>query len=57
MNEFFFLVWIIISKEGIIILVYCLGCKVGFFEICSYVVSFLFYIEVWIRINGKLVCI
>lgn len=56
MNEWLFVVWIIINKEGIVLLVYCFGCKVGLVEICLYIVSILFYIEVLMRINEMLVC-
>lgn len=57
MNDLFVSIWVIIESDGIILVVYCLGCKVGFVELCLYIVSVLFYIEVWICINGKLVCI
>lgn len=50
MRDFLVNIWIIIEKDGIIVLVYCLDCKVGLGEICFYVVSVLFYIEVIIWI-------
>lgn len=57
MNDLLVNIWIIVDSDGIILFIYCLGCKVGFVELCFYIVSVLFYIEVWIWINGKLVCI
>lgn len=41
MIEVLLFVWIIVSKEGTIIFVYCLGCKVRLVELCFYVVSVL----------------
>ena len=49
-------VWIITSKEGTVISAHCSGCKAGLSETCTHVVSLLFYIENWTRINGKLAC-
>ena len=49
-------VWIIASKEGMIISAHCLGCKARLAESCSHVASVLFYVEAWTRINGKLAC-
>ena len=33
-----------------------MGCKAGLAESCSHIASVVFYIEAWIRINGKLAC-
>ena len=49
-------VWIISSEEGTVIWAHRMGCKAGLAETCSHVASVLFYIETWIRINGKLAC-
>lgn len=56
MNDFFVNVWIIVDIDGIIFFFYCLGCKVGFVELCLYVVSVMIYIECWVCVNGKMVC-
>ena len=42
-------IWVILAAH-------CLGCKAGLAESCSHIASVLFYIEAWIRINGKLAC-
>lgn len=57
MNDFYVQFWIIITKEGIVVLAYCVGCMVGLGECCFYIASVFFYLEVWIRLNGKFVCI
>lgn len=49
-------IWIITESDGTILSVHCLGCKAGLAESCSHVACVLFYIEAWIRINGKLSC-
>ena len=49
-------IWIIADNDGTILSTHCLGCKAGLAESCSHIASVLFYIEAWIRINGKLAC-
>lgn len=56
MNDPLINTWIIAESDGTILSAHCLGCKAGLAESCSHVASVLFYIEAWIRINGKLAC-
>ena len=49
-------IWVITESYGTILAAHCLGCKAGLAESCSHIASVLFYIEAWIRINGKLAC-
>ena len=56
MNEPPLPVWIISSKEGTVTSAHCLGWKAGLSETCTHVASVSFYIETWMRINGKLAC-
>lgn len=49
-------IWVITESDGAILAAHCLGCKAGLAESCSHIASVLFYIEAWIRINGKLAC-
>ena len=56
MNDPLVNIWIIADNDGTILSTHCLGCKAGLAESCSHIASVLFYIEAWIRINGKLAC-
>ena len=56
MNDSLIPIWIIAEKEGTILSSHCLGCKAGLAESCMHVVSVLFYVEAWTKINGKLAC-
>ncbi|XP_068677854.1 uncharacterized protein [Montipora foliosa] len=56
MNDPLVNIWIIADSDGTILSTHCLGCKAGLAESCSHIASVLFYIEAWIRINGKLAC-
>ena len=56
MNDPLVNIWIIAESDGTILSTHCLGCKAGLAESCSHIASVLFYIEAWIRINGKLAC-
>ena len=56
MNDPLVNIWIIAESDGTIRSTHCLGCKAGLAESCSHIASVLFYIEAWIRINGKLAC-
>ena len=49
-------IWIITNKDGTIFSAHCAGCMAGLDECCSHIVSVLFYIECWTRVNGKLSC-
>ena len=49
-------IWIIADNDGTILSTHCLGCKAGLAESCSHIAGVLFYIEAWIRINGKFAC-
>ena len=54
MNDPLVNIWVI--TESTILAAHCLGSKAGLAESCSHIASVLFYIEAWIRINGKLAC-
>ena len=54
MNDPLVNTWVITESNGTILAARCWGCKAGLAE--SYIASVLFYIEAWIRINGKLAC-
>lgn len=56
MNDPLVNIWVIIESDGTILAAHCLGSKAGLAESCSQIASVLFYIEAWIRINGKLAC-
>ena len=56
MNDPLVNTWVITESNGTILAAHCLGCKAGLAESCSHIASVLFYIEAWIRINGKLAC-
>ena len=56
MNDPLVNIWVITESDGTILAAHCLGCKAGLAESCSHIASVLFYIEAWIRINGKLDC-
>ena len=56
MNDPLVNIWVITESDGTILAAHCLGCKAGLAESCSHIASVLFYIEAWIRINGKLAC-
>ena len=56
MNDPFINIWVINENDGTILAAHCLGCKAGLPETCSYIAGVLFYIEVLIRISGKLAC-
>ena len=47
-------VWIICSKDGIVICAHCIGCMTRLGECSSHVASVLFYIEIWTRLQRKL---
>ena len=54
MNDPLVNIWIIAARDGTILFTHCLDCKAGLAESCSHIASVLFYIEAWLRINGKL---
>ncbi|KAL9977234.1 hypothetical protein ACROYT_G014616 [Oculina patagonica] len=54
MNDLLVKIWIIAESDGTILSTHCVGCKAGLAESCSHFASVLFYIEAWIRINGKI---
>ena len=56
MNDPMVNIWVIAESDGTILSTHCLGCKAGLAESCSHIASVLFYIEAWIRVNGKLAC-
>ena len=56
MNDSWIPIWIITEREGKIVSAHWLGCKAGLTESCSHIASVLFYLEVWTKINGKLLC-
>ena len=56
MNDPLVNIWVITESDGTILAAHCLGCKAGLAESCLHIASVLFYIEAWIRINGKLDC-
>lgn len=56
MNDPLVNIWVITESDGTILAAHCLGCKAGLAESCSHIASALFYIEAWIRVNGKLAC-
>ena len=56
MNDPLVNIWVITESDGTILAAHYLGCKAGLTESCSHIPSILFYIEAWIRINGKLAC-
>ena len=56
MNDPLVNIWVITESDGTILAAHCLRCKAGLAESCSHIASVLFYIEAWIRINGKLAC-
>ena len=56
MNDPHVQLWIITTKEGTVVSAHCAGCMAGLGECCSHIASFLFYLEVWTRLNGKLAC-
>ena len=56
MNDPLVNIWVITESDGTILAAHCLGCKAGLAESCSHIASVLFYIEAWIRVNGKLAC-
>ena len=56
MNDPLVNIWVITESDGTILAAHCLGCKAGLAESCLHIASVLFYIEAWIRINGKLAC-
>ena len=56
MNDPVVNIWVITESDGTILATHCLGCKAGLAESCSHIASVLFYIEAWIRVNGKLAC-
>ena len=56
MNDPHVQLWIITTKEGTVVSAHCAGCMAGLGECCSDIASVLFYLEVWTRLNGKLVC-
>lgn len=56
MNDPHVQLWIITTKEGTVVSAHCAGCMAGLGECCSNIASFLFYLEVWTRLNGKLAC-
>ena len=56
MNDSLIPIWIITEREGEILSAHWLGCKAGLAESCSHIASVLFYLEVWTKINGKLLC-
>ena len=56
MNDPLVNIWVITESDGTILAAHCLGCKAGPAESYSHIASVLFYIEAWIRINGKLAC-
>ena len=56
MNDPLVNIWIIADSDETIQSTQCLGCKAGLAESCFHIASVLFYIEAWIRINGKLAC-
>ena len=54
MNDALIQIWIIIAKDGTINCAHCLGCKTGLAESCLHIVSVLFYLEAWTKVNGRL---
>eukprot|EP00794_Sanderia_malayensis_P005825 gene5825-6523_t len=50
------LLWTITEKDGTILCAHCVCCMEGLGECCSHNASVLFYLQVWIRLNGKLAC-
>ncbi|PFX31973.1 hypothetical protein AWC38_SpisGene3233 [Stylophora pistillata] len=48
--------WIITTTEGTAVSAHCAVCMAGLGKCCSHIVSVLFYLEVWTRLNGKLAC-
>ena len=56
MNDPLVNIRVITESDATILAAHCLGCKAGLAESCSHIASVLFYIEAWIRINGKLAC-
>ena len=55
MNDSLIPIWIITEREGDLIRS-LLGCKAGLAKSCSHTASVLFYLEAWMKINGKLSC-
>ena len=56
MNDPLVQLWIITTKEGTVVSGHCAGCMARLGECCSHLVSVLFYLEVWTRLNGKVAC-
>ena len=56
MNDLQMQLWIITTEEGNVLSGHCAGCMAGLGEYCSHIASVLFYIKVWMRLNGKLSC-
>ena len=54
MNDPLVTLWMIANKDGSILSAHCIGCMAGLGEGCSHIVSVLFYVEFWTRVNGKL---
>ena len=56
MNDPFVALWIITERNGTVIFAHCVGCMAGQGECGLDILSVLFYIEAWNRINEKLTC-